>query len=321
MRADEGVEEPLLAERVGAEALDVGHVASGGRSRCRRRAARPVPSPLSAADGDEVAAPRRGPPRPRGREHEVRGADRRREAVVEGLGEPQRASGRGPSRGDRALVDRELAGVEAGRGSRPSRRRARAARRYSPIVYSRRCHGLSDFSAPSGARVSRFGVEMKASGRRRGDRRRAAPGRPRCARSSAGRRRRRAARRRSRRGRARSAGSGARSGRGVLVGVGVGVDPDHLGGRAGEHVGAVALAAGEVGDAHCPRLGRRSTRRRRGGAGTSSSPRARREACARRSAPAAGRRRADRPARSAWARAASGHGAADGTVPRHAGGC
>ena len=36
----------------------------------------------------------------------------------------------------------------------------------------------------------------------------------------------------------------------MLVGLGVGVDPDHLGGPVGEDIGAVALAAGEVGDAH-----------------------------------------------------------------------
>ena len=35
---------------------------------------------------------------------------------------------------------------------------------------------------------------------------------------------------------------------GVLVRLGVGVDADDLGGALGEHVGAVALAAGEVGD-------------------------------------------------------------------------
>ncbi len=32
------------------------------------------------------------------------------------------------------------------------------------------------------------------------------------------------------------------------MGVGVGIDADHLRGAAGEHVGAVALAAGEIGD-------------------------------------------------------------------------
>ena len=34
----------------------------------------------------------------------------------------------------------------------------------------------------------------------------------------------------------------------VLVGLRVGIDPDDLGGAPGEHVGAVALATGEVGD-------------------------------------------------------------------------
>ena len=49
--ADDGVEQPLLAERVGAEALDVGHVASGGRSPGRPARAHAV------ADGDEVERP------------------------------------------------------------------------------------------------------------------------------------------------------------------------------------------------------------------------------------------------------------------------
>ena len=40
----------------------------------------------------------------------------------------------------------------------------------------------------------------------------------------------------------------------MLVGLGVGVDADHVGGPLGQHGGAVALAAGEVGDAQAAEL-------------------------------------------------------------------
>ena len=57
---------------------------------------------------------------------------------------------------------------------------------------------------------------------------------------------------------------------------------------AGQHVRAVALAAGHVDDAPADGPRARSTRRRRGGGGTSSSPRGRRAACARRSSASGG---------------------------------
>ena len=68
----------------------------------------------------------------------------------------------------------------------------------------------------------------------------------------------------------------------VLVGFRVGIDPEDLGGAPGEHVGAVALAAGEVGNRGTANALRRSTRRRPGGGDTSSSPPGRRAGCARR---------------------------------------
>ena len=88
--------------------------------------------------------------------------------------------------------------------------------------------------------------------------------------------------------------------RGMLVGLGIGVDPDHLGSASRPARRSVSLTASQIGDPQASDLPRRSTRRRRGGAGTSSSPPERREGCARRSAPAAGRRRADRAAGSAF---------------------
>ena len=57
MRADEGVEEPLLPERVGAEALDVGHVGvEDDRDVADASVAASALSPAgsSAADGHEV---------------------------------------------------------------------------------------------------------------------------------------------------------------------------------------------------------------------------------------------------------------------------
>ncbi len=84
---------------------------------------------------------------------------------------------------------------------------------------------------------------------------------------------------------------------GVLVGLGVGVDADHLGGGSRRAPPSRSPRRRRGRRPSCPRPARRSTRRRRGGAGTSSSPRERRAASARRSAPAAARPRAGRAAR------------------------
>ena len=128
--------------------------------------------------------------------------------------------------------------------------------RYSPIVYSRRCHGLSDFSAPSGARVSRFGVEMKASG---------------AASVMLGEQGRNVLDVLDRlqedhgvdgtadvldevavEAQVRAHVTEPR----VLVGLGIRVDPDDVGGARGEDVGAVPLPAREVDDALALDLGR-----------------------------------------------------------------
>src|SRR5215204_3998815 len=70
-----------------------------------------LPLVTRAANGDEVAGPVqiRLALRPKG---EVRGGDRRREAVVERLRQPQRLVDALPARLERQLVDAELAGVE-----------------------------------------------------------------------------------------------------------------------------------------------------------------------------------------------------------------
>ena len=60
------------------------------------------------ADGEEVQRPLEAP----AAEAEVGGGDRRREAVVEALGEPEALVDRVPAEPDRDLVDAQLAGVE-----------------------------------------------------------------------------------------------------------------------------------------------------------------------------------------------------------------
>src|SRR5215208_2309528 len=83
---------------------------------CRTIARSPTPSPpvmraptsCRVADGEEVQR-RVEVPFP---ESEVGGGDRRREAVVEGLGQPQPFVNAVPAELDRQLVGPQLAGVE-----------------------------------------------------------------------------------------------------------------------------------------------------------------------------------------------------------------
>ena len=84
----------------------------------------------------------------------------------------------------------------------------------------------------------------------------------------------------------------------VLVGLGVGVDADHAGGRRARARPSRSPRRRPCRSRAARARARRSTRRRPDGGGTSSSPRARRAASARRSAPAAARPRAGRAARS-----------------------
>ena len=63
-----------------------------------------------------------------------------------------------PAEAERELVRPELARVEDAEELDPAKWGSSSSR-YSPAVYSRRCHGFSDFSAPAGASVRRFGVE------------------------------------------------------------------------------------------------------------------------------------------------------------------
>ena len=108
MRAGDGVEEPLFAEGVRSEPLHVGHVAvqndsevaSNGRSRPGGRSI--------VADGDEVE----GLLEALGAQGEVRRRDRRDEAVVERLRQPGGAVEAVPSEADRGLVHLQLSGVE-----------------------------------------------------------------------------------------------------------------------------------------------------------------------------------------------------------------
>ena len=154
--ADHGVEQPLLAERIGAEALDVGHVASGGRSPGRPRRPRAVGSRVT--DRDEVERPVEvalglGP------QGEVGGGDRGHEAVVERLRDPQRRVDAVPAGADRELVQRAACGRERGRRARPARSAARAARGTRPPCTRAGARGCRTSRRPPGASVSRFGVE------------------------------------------------------------------------------------------------------------------------------------------------------------------
>ncbi len=287
--AGDRLPQPLLAERPGAEALDVGHV----RVQDDRQGAASRGRSLTAGTPREVERAVQIAPRRRGAGAKSRHGDRGREPVVERPGEPQRRVHAGPSRARSASsCSAQLARVEEPVHLDAGEVRRGTARSNSSGRYSCTCHGLSERAAPLGASVSTLGVETNTV--------------PAAPHERAEVLERRAGvlqvlDRLQEHDRVGGLGEGldevaleaqVRPGvaqPGVLVGLGVGVDADHLRGRAGEHVRAVALAAGHVDHARAPPAARRSTRRRRGGGGTSSSPRARRAACARRSAPAAGR--------------------------------
>ena len=99
--------QPLLAERPGAEALDVGHVASGARAPARPR--------CRVSDAHASAAPPRSPApgrAGRGAQREVARRDRGHEAVVEGLRDAERGVHAVPAGSQRQLVRPQLAGVE-----------------------------------------------------------------------------------------------------------------------------------------------------------------------------------------------------------------
>ncbi len=102
------VEQPLLAERIGPEALDVGHVRVEDDRQVADRLARVA---IGARHGRRRGS--RGPDRGRlGGDLEVGGRDRRDEAVVEGLREAKRAVDPVPAEPQRPLVDAQLPGVE-----------------------------------------------------------------------------------------------------------------------------------------------------------------------------------------------------------------
>ena len=122
--ADHRVEQPLLAERIGPEALDVGHVAVEDESE--------VPHPALGAHRRQTARKSSA----RSRSHSAAGLiaksdgrDRRHEPVVERLGDPQRRVDAVPADADRELVQRAACGRERRRRSRPRRTAARAAPR------------------------------------------------------------------------------------------------------------------------------------------------------------------------------------------------
>ena len=108
VRADDGVEQPLLAERVGAESLDVGHVGvkddrQVARVPCGGAHVRQTATKSSARSRSQLAA---------GRQLEIGRGDRRHEAVVERLRDPQRLVDTVPSERERELVGAQLASVE-----------------------------------------------------------------------------------------------------------------------------------------------------------------------------------------------------------------
>ena len=145
VNAGDGLPQPLLAERPRAEPLDVGHVrvqdererAGSDRRVHGRRTATKSSARSSAA-------------RPQG---EVARRDRRREAVVERLGDPAAPCARGPSR--RAVRARERAARGRGRarGARPARTRPRTAAG-TPPPGTRGCARGCPTSRPREARAS-----------------------------------------------------------------------------------------------------------------------------------------------------------------------
>ena len=290
--ARHGLPEPLLAERPRAEALHVGHV--GVKDERERPAALAHPGRRSTATKSSARS------RPPGAKREVAGGDRGREAVVEGLRDPQRGVHAVPAGAQRQLVDAELARVEeavhleavehrraqrpellgavlaqvprvvrlvgAGRGQREQVRRGHvggAARAQQRLEVAQHVLGALHVldRLEEHHRVALLAVALHQV--------------------------------------AHEADAGPRVLEpGVLVGLGVGVHPGHRAGAARQHVGAVALAAGHVHHVEARAAVARSTRTRPGGAGTSSSRPAHRASCARRSGRAAGRPRAGPAGRS-----------------------
>ena len=296
--AGDRLPQPLLAERPGAEALDVGHV----RVQDDRQRAAIAAAALTAGTPRRSPAPGRGRPRRRGAQREVRGGDRRREPVVEALGQAEARVHRVPA--ERAARARARAACARGtaRTSRPLRSARGTAARTPAARYSCTCQGLSERAAP--LRREREHVrgrdEHGSRARRRasGSARAPRPGPARCSivcrntTASAGSEKRLDQLALEAQVRARgSAAARARAPRGWRR------RRRRSRRVAREHVRAVALAAGHVDHAQAARRARRSTRRRRGGGETSSSPPARPGACARPSAPAAERPPADRAAR------------------------
>ena len=216
------------------------------RQVARGRPAAPLAS--GAADGEEVE---RRVEVARSARREVGGGDRRREAVVEGLGQAAAACGRRPSRASAPARGRAACGRGRGRGSRPGRSGPRRARRNSSARYSLHVPGVvrllgaraAPASAGSGSRRRRRrpapSIDLKCS--------RIAPGscdvldRLQEDDGVAG------LGEASRPGRARSAGWGARSAAARARGPrGWRRRRPRSARRAGQHVGAVALAAGHV---------------------------------------------------------------------------
>ena len=98
--------------------------------------------------------------RPPRRSVKSRARDRRREAVVERLGDVQAPCARGPSRGARSRPGARAACARGrGRAGRRARSGARTARGTRPACTRARATGCRSARRPSGASVSTFGVE------------------------------------------------------------------------------------------------------------------------------------------------------------------
>ena len=132
--------QPLLAERPGAEALDVGHVRV--EHERQRPAARPATAQRSTAT--KSSARSSGAGRRAKSRAEIAGVKR----LVEGLASRPGRRGRGPSPPAARARGRAACARGRGPGSPPPRRPPRTALRNSAARYSRRCQGLSDLLRP-----------------------------------------------------------------------------------------------------------------------------------------------------------------------------
>ena len=140
--ADDRVQQPLLAERPGAEALDIGHV----RVQDDRQLAALRERDAHGRQTARKSSARSRSPRRRA-QHEVGGGDRRREAVVEGLGQAQPRVDGIPARLSASSWARSLRAWK--RPCSSTRREVRPAERSnSSRRYSCMCHGLSELAAP-----------------------------------------------------------------------------------------------------------------------------------------------------------------------------